>query len=76
MWNTALWADDQAVEDEANTTGRMGRFNKRFDGIGGAGGSVDWMAGTGEGSGIALEGQLVDPSKYVIKTKKKKGGGK
>ncbi|GAW00826.1 hypothetical protein LENED_002378 [Lentinula edodes] len=35
----------------------MGRFNKRFEGIGGAGGTVDWMAGTGEGSGIELEDQ-------------------
>ncbi|KAJ3851730.1 hypothetical protein EV368DRAFT_42517 [Lentinula lateritia] len=72
VWNTALWADNKAVEDEANTTGRMGRFNKRFEGIGGAGGSVDWMAGTGEGSGIELEGELVDPSLYVAKTRKKK----
>ncbi|KIK67595.1 hypothetical protein GYMLUDRAFT_785114 [Collybiopsis luxurians FD-317 M1] len=71
VWNTALWADDQAVEDELNTTGRVGRFNRRFDGIGGAGGNVDWMANTGEGTGVGLEGELVDPSLYVTKKKKK-----
>ncbi|KAE9404877.1 hypothetical protein BT96DRAFT_397607 [Gymnopus androsaceus JB14] len=72
IWNTSLWADEQALEDEASTTGRVGRFNKRFEGIGGAGGNVDWMAGTGEGSGIELEGELVDPSQYMKKDKKKK----
>lgn len=67
-----MWADEQALQDEASTTGRVGRFNRRFEGIGGAGGSVDWMKGTEEGSGIELEGELVDPSVYMKKDKKKK----
>ncbi|KAF8881548.1 hypothetical protein CPB85DRAFT_1197927, partial [Mucidula mucida] len=34
IWNTYLWADEGAMEDEANTTGRLGRFNRRFEGVG------------------------------------------
>ncbi|KAK0476057.1 hypothetical protein IW261DRAFT_1299212, partial [Armillaria novae-zelandiae] len=35
VWNTGLWADEGAMEDEANAQGRLGRFNRRFDGVGG-----------------------------------------
>ncbi|KAG7098895.1 hypothetical protein E1B28_000795 [Marasmius oreades] len=74
VWNTHLWADDQAVQDEASTTGRLGRFNRRFEGIGGAGGEqVDWMNGTGY---LKLEGELVDPGQYLKKQKKGKKGGR
>ncbi|KAJ8077116.1 hypothetical protein PM082_001544 [Marasmius tenuissimus] len=72
IWNTHLWADDQAVQDEASTTGRLGRFNRRFEGIGGAGGEqVDWMKDTGD---MKLEGELVDPGQYMKKQKKTKKG--
>ncbi|THU79471.1 hypothetical protein K435DRAFT_736909 [Dendrothele bispora CBS 962.96] len=74
-WNTYMWADDQAVEDEANTTGRVGRFNRRFEGIGGHGDKqMDWagsMKETGEGQ---FGGELVDPSAYSIKKEKKTKG--
>ncbi|KAK1221749.1 hypothetical protein PQX77_015448 [Marasmius sp. AFHP31] len=74
IWNTHLWADDQAVQDEASTTGRLGRFNRRFEGIGGAGGEqVDWMKDTGD---MKLEGELVDPGQYMKKQKKTKKGGR
>ncbi|KAK0200943.1 hypothetical protein DFS33DRAFT_1090643 [Desarmillaria ectypa] len=73
VWNTGLWADEGAMEDEANAQGRLGRFNRRFDGVGGAGSEIDWMAGSGAESS---SGELVDPSEYMIKAKKtkKKGG--
>ncbi len=73
VWNTGLWADEGAMEDEANAQGRLGRFNRRFDGVGGAGSDIDWMAGSGTES---TSGELVDPSEYMIKAKKtkKKGG--
>jgi hypothetical protein len=66
-----MWSDDQAVEDEANTTGRVGRFNKRFEGIGGHGEQIDWTGAVKELEDGSLEGELVDPSGYVQKTKKK-----
>ncbi|KAK7455266.1 hypothetical protein VKT23_011138 [Stygiomarasmius scandens] len=73
-WNTYMWADDQAVEDEANTTGRVGRFNRRFEGIGGHGEEqMDWAESVREAGGGQFEGELVDPSAYMQKTKKTKG---
>ncbi|KAF5364644.1 hypothetical protein D9758_005577 [Tetrapyrgos nigripes] len=75
VWNTYMWADDEAVEDEANTTGRVGRFNKKFEGIGGHGEQIDFGEAVKETmdntTGGKLEGELVDPSKYVQKKKKK-----
>ncbi|KAK7035509.1 hypothetical protein VNI00_011802 [Paramarasmius palmivorus] len=66
IWNTYLWADAEASQEEASTTGRLGRFNRRFEGIGGGQGqSQEWM----EGVGGKLEGELVDPSKYAVKQK-------
>lgn len=54
MWNTGVWTDDRAIEDEGATTGRLGRFNRKFEGLGGsdsssAGGSswLDTMVGSG-----------------------------
>jgi hypothetical protein len=54
MWNTGTWNEEQGVEEEGATTGRLGRFNRKFEGIGGAGGDVDWM----EGVGGSKEGSL------------------
>ncbi|KAJ8522679.1 hypothetical protein ONZ45_g768 [Pleurotus djamor] len=45
LWNSGVWMDEHNVEEEAATTGRLGRFNRRFDGIGGSGEEVDWMEG-------------------------------
>lgn len=36
VWNTHLWLRDSTMEDEANLTGRMGRFRRRFEGLGSA----------------------------------------
>jgi len=42
MWNTGMWKIGGA-EEESEVTGRLGRFNRRFDGLGGRGEDVDWM---------------------------------
>jgi hypothetical protein len=44
MWNPGLWKSDGA-EEEGEVTGRLGRFNRRFEGLGGIGEGVDWMGG-------------------------------
>ncbi|KAF9495079.1 hypothetical protein BDN71DRAFT_1447955, partial [Pleurotus eryngii] len=43
MWNTGVWMDEQSIEEEGATTGRLGRFNRRFVGMGGSGKEVNWM---------------------------------
>ena len=45
--NNPLWAPFIGNKEDATSeqlTGRLGRFNKRFDGIGGLGQEVDWMS--------------------------------
>lgn len=64
-----MYVDDQAIEDEATQTGSLGRFNRKFAGVGGSGQNVEWMSGTQDGK---LQGELVDPSKYVKKKEKGK----
>jgi hypothetical protein len=46
MWNTGLWIGDGdgsggGAAEEANRVGRLGRFNKRFEGVGGLGKNPD-----------------------------------
>ncbi|KAF7302870.1 hypothetical protein MKEN_01249200 [Mycena kentingensis (nom. inval.)] len=43
IWNTFMWADGRGIEEENEATGRMGRFNRRFVGIGSAKDGMDWM---------------------------------
>ena len=43
VWNPSLWLGENDEED--SVTGRLGRFNRRFEGIGGHGEDVDWMGG-------------------------------
>ncbi|KAJ3574859.1 hypothetical protein NP233_g1481 [Leucocoprinus birnbaumii] len=33
LWNTANWASDRALEEESGSTGRMGRFSRKFGGV-------------------------------------------
>ncbi|KAH8081342.1 hypothetical protein BXZ70DRAFT_874083, partial [Cristinia sonorae] len=40
LWNTSSMIGEG---DESELTGRLGRFNKRFEGIGGTGSEVQWM---------------------------------
>ena len=37
-----MWKSD-STEEESAVTGRLGRFNRRFDGLGGHNSDVDWM---------------------------------
>ena len=44
--NNPLWAPFFGNKEDAESAalaGRLGRFNKRFDGLGGLGEDVDWM---------------------------------
>ncbi|KAK7677880.1 hypothetical protein QCA50_019192 [Cerrena zonata] len=55
IWNPSLWLGENDEED--SVTGRLGRFNRRFEGLGGHGEDVDWMSGA-ETSGV--QGEVVD----------------
>ncbi|KAI0920131.1 hypothetical protein AcV5_009946 [Taiwanofungus camphoratus] len=50
IWNASKWMAES--EEEDLITGRLGRFNRRFDGLGGHGQDIDW---TSEASGEGLE---------------------
>ncbi|KAJ7625544.1 hypothetical protein FB45DRAFT_921716 [Roridomyces roridus] len=68
LWNTGMWLDGRGMEEENETTGRLGRFNRKFDGIGGAGQEVDWMEGAELLGADANAGELV---RTAWETKKK-----
>ncbi|KAH9948328.1 hypothetical protein B0H21DRAFT_252515 [Amylocystis lapponica] len=53
LWNAARLSGE--TEEEDLVTGRLGRFNRRFDGLGGHGQVVDW---TNEASGETLREEL------------------
>lgn len=42
MYNPAL-ASDRSVEEESGTTGRLGRFNRRFEELGGNFDDMQWL---------------------------------
>jgi len=44
-----MWKSD-STEEESAVTGRLGRFNRRFDGLGGHNSDVDWMTPAEESS--------------------------
>ncbi|KAJ7725640.1 hypothetical protein DFH07DRAFT_970778 [Mycena maculata] len=69
LWNTGMWADGRGMEEESETTGRLGRFNRKFDGIGGAGENVDWMEGTELLRPSPSAGELVRTAWDTKKTK-------
>jgi len=64
LWNATKWMAESEEEDEV--TGRLGRFNRRFDGLGGHGTGVDWMT---EASGEGLQAE-VDAAKAEAEAKK------
>jgi hypothetical protein len=37
MWNSGFWADDMVADDEGETTGRLGRFQRKFE-------ELDWSS--------------------------------
>lgn len=61
LWNTTSMIGEG---DEGELTGRLGRFNRRFEGIGGAGGEVKWMEGVDNGVPLTQE-QLDEMRKSV-----------
>ncbi|KAJ7503107.1 hypothetical protein B0H11DRAFT_1987819 [Mycena galericulata] len=71
LWNTGMWLDGRGMEEESETTGRLGRFNRKFEGIGGAGSDVDWMEGVELLPPSANAGELV---RTAWDTKKKPAG--
>ena len=34
VWNTRQWSNDRGIEEESALTGRLGRFNRRFEDLG------------------------------------------
>jgi len=51
LWNATKWMAESEEEDVV--TGRLGRFNRRFDGLGGHGQDIDWMSeAAGEGAQV------------------------
>ncbi|KAM6498642.1 hypothetical protein JOM56_006590 [Amanita muscaria] len=42
VWNTRLWLSEQGFDEEAAATGRLGRFNRKFEGLGSAASNVEW----------------------------------
>lgn len=69
MWNTGVWSNDRGVEEEGATTGRLGRFNRKFEELGADVGDASWMESVVE-SGAKVEGSLwTEPP-----AKKKKSG--
>lgn len=69
MWNTGVWTDARAVEEQAMKTGALGRFNKRFE-LGDRA-SLDWID-KGESKEGDLEGEIVQAALYERKKTKKK----
>ncbi|KAG6813175.1 hypothetical protein H0H92_013295 [Tricholoma furcatifolium] len=69
VWNTGAWSDEKGVEEEGAMTGRLGRFNRKFEEISKDEKSGDWMADLVQ-SGIGVGGELwTGPT---IKKKEKK----
>lgn len=70
VWNTGAWSDDRGIEEEGATTGRLGRFNRKFEDLGQNAGGSDWMQNIIE-SGAEAGGTLwTEPPS----AKKKKAG--
>jgi len=58
--------------DESELTGRLGRFNRRFEGLGGRGEEVQWMEGVDSGEPLTQE--QVEEMKKSVWTSAKPGG--
>ena len=69
LWSALTLRAD--LEEEGQTTGRLGRFNRRFEGLGGHGEDIDWMSGAGDGLG-AGEVPLKDVGNKNKGSKKKR----
>lgn len=67
MYNTGVWALE-GVEEEEGTTGRLGRFNRKFEGITGTG---DWLEEVTRAVGAGSAGELLQNPDEFYKRKKK-----
>ncbi|KAJ7099469.1 hypothetical protein B0H15DRAFT_547903 [Mycena belliarum] len=76
LWNTGMWADGRGIEEENESTGRLGRFNRKFEDIGGAGKPVDWMEGVELLGPDAMDGELVTDASAIDKRKNAGGARK
>lgn len=76
LWNASSMGN--AEGDEGEVTGRLGRFNRRFEGLGGSGGDVQWMEGV-DGEERLTQEQIEEMKKGVWGSAKAggvAGGGK
>ena len=67
MYNFAL-ASDRSVEEESGTTGRLGRFNRRFEELGAGFEDAQWL----EGAVPAVEVKEPPKKEKKVDEKKKK----
>ena len=44
-WNTGMWSSENAFDDQDKMSGRLGRFSRRFEGLGRAASKVEWVEG-------------------------------
>ncbi|KAF8637457.1 hypothetical protein AX17_002802 [Amanita inopinata Kibby_2008] len=76
IWNTSLWLSDKGIEEEMAETGRLGRFNRKFEGLGSAVSDAGWMeemAGTmGSVEATSTKGSSLSSSKRPEKQAAKK----
>ena len=70
LWNAARLSGE--TEEEDLVTGRLGRFNRRFDGLGGHGHEVDWMT---EASGEGMQAEMEAAAAEAGAAPKKGGKG-
>ncbi|KAG6890197.1 hypothetical protein C0992_002854 [Termitomyces sp. T32_za158] len=71
VWNTGTWSNARGVEEEMSMTGRLGRFNRRFEEIGKDNTSSDWMDDL-VSSGVGSGGEIwTGPMTRTKKEKKK-----
>ena len=69
MYNFAL-ASDRSVEEESGTTGRLGRFNRRFEELGAGFENAQWLEDAGQAV-AAKEPPKKEKEKKVDEKKKK-----
>ncbi|TCD68985.1 hypothetical protein EIP91_009207 [Steccherinum ochraceum] len=70
LWNTSSMIGEG---DESELSGRLGRFNRRFEGLGGSGEDVKWMEGVDSGKPLTQE--ELDEMKKSVWANAKAGSG-
>ncbi|TFK35866.1 hypothetical protein BDQ12DRAFT_655204 [Crucibulum laeve] len=69
MWNTGAWSSDRSVEEESATTGRLGRFSRKFEELGSSIDDAEWLDQMGATNVEHIKLQAI---KDKVVTKKKK----